>query len=32
MLDFVLDLELGEAEGILVPLYGGEVQKMVVPL
>jgi len=31
-LDFVLDLELGEAEGVLVPLFGGEVQKMVVPL
>mmetsp|Transcript_19443 Transcript_19443/g.48572 ORF Transcript_19443/g.48572 Transcript_19443/m.48572 type:complete len:575 (+) Transcript_19443:50-1774(+) len=31
-LEKLLDLELGEAEGILVPLYGGQIQKMVVPL
>ena len=31
-LDTLLDLELEEAEAILVPLYGGEVQKMYVPL
>ncbi|KAL3906888.1 MAG: hypothetical protein SGPRY_010379 [Prymnesium sp.] len=31
-LEQLLDMQLDEAEGLLVPLYGGEVQKMVVPL
>ena len=31
-LERVLDMELAETEGILVPLFGGEIQKMVVPL
>ena len=31
-LDALLDIELGEAEGILVPLYAGQVGQMIVPL
>ena len=31
-LDGVLDMELGEGEGILVPLFGGKVSMMKVPL
>ena len=31
-LDSVLDMDLHEAEAVLVPVYGGKIQHMVVPL